>query len=102
MNAEEARRLAGESLTPSARQVASLLEFVNGRIEQACKEGRRSIVHPLHGIRTPITPELRQAVRRALEAAGYEWKTHCAARNWTDHYGDSRDPRESDWDEVSW
>lgn len=93
MDANEARRITERALAPEADAVRPYVEHVLAKVAKAAGEGKREIAHPLGGIDYPTT-DVRNAVRKALEAKGFTWTHH------PDPGGG--DPRETEYDTLSW
>lgn len=79
MSAEDARRMTADALGPDAELIRPYMEHVEARVRAAVAAGKRRIDHPLSGLggggTSWIAPATEDAVRKALEAAGYTW-TH--------------------------
>lgn len=91
---------ATEALTITCNALATgpeateILRNISEQIRTAAKAGKRSIVYPFDAVKRNVPQELRTAVRRMVEAAGYNWE-----------HKDSQDrgsPLDRPIDTISW
>lgn len=99
MNAKEARELAEQNLNGPV--IEPLMEFVIGKIKEACEVGRRSIHNPLPSYKKNkgsqwggVSSEEQEAVFNVLRNLGYKVERH---KN-----PDPGHPCSSDYDEIKW
>lgn len=80
LKADEARQITKKSLSPDAEIIQPYLENIEEKIKKAAQQGKREIHNPFsemirkHSL--PLTTEIREAVRKAVEAEGYTWVKH--------------------------
>lgn len=94
MNARDARRLAESRLQTVVTD--PLMSFVLKRIKAAAEAGHFKLAHPFYGYDKLVgpPPEVCTTVLQRLTALGYRVTHHTILP--------SSDPREADWDEISW
>lgn len=95
MTAKDARKLTDEFAGPDGPAVRPWLDTAYRRIREAAAKGERRANHPFHGGPNGgyPGPALAKAVFAILRRDGFEVEHHT---------GDYSDPREGDWDEVTW
>lgn len=94
MDANEARRMTEEALSPESDVVRPYVEHVLGKVAVAAGRGERQIAHPLFGSSGSPPSDTKDAVRKALEARGFTWTCHPDP--------DPGDSRGGAYDTVSW
>ena len=76
MNADEARKLTDEHLSGPA--IKKFVDYIDGRIERAAKEGKNSLHNPQvgtaeEGFNFFLRENQRKAVRVHYEKLGFDW-----------------------------
>lgn len=74
MKASEAKAITEQQLKGPV--IEPLLQFCYQRIKTAAEQGKSQIIDPLHGIRTPVCLEQREAVYQQLVIDGYKVEHH--------------------------
>ena len=88
IDAQEAQKLSAAYWSPVYLQVAE------DRIRDHAKRGLGSVAHPFYGAENYPKEADKQAVFARLRERGFTVTEHKVPP--------SSDPREADWDEVSW
>lgn len=91
--ATEARTITDNALT-TGPETTEILRSISEQIRTAAKAGRRSIIYPFDALKKSVPQDVQKAVRRMVEAAGYNWE-----------HKDSQDkgsPTDRPIDTISW
>ncbi len=91
--ATEALTITNNALA-TGPETTAILRSISEQIRAEAKEGKRLLHYPFHKEQRPISPEIKAAVRRMVEAAGYRWE-HKPAQ-------DPGDPRDCPLDTICW
>lgn len=93
MTAQQAREMTAANLKGPV--IEPFLEAAYGRIKEAAECGKSSVAHPFCDVKSLVPSSVRDAALSHLEHVdGFKVVLHKVPP--------SNDPRERDWDEVSW
>jgi hypothetical protein len=103
LNANDARGLTQEACGAGNAVFDEMMAEIDRRVREAAKDGKRELHHPLsqpdmgqsHPIPLPLTADMRRSIQAELARLGFEWTHHPRPAG-------SEDPREHDYDTISW
>jgi hypothetical protein len=102
LSANDARGLIQKACGPGNTIFDEMMASIDRRVTEAASEGRRELHHPLwvppqEGNPMPpaLTGDMEKSIRVELERLGFKW-THYPRPTGSD------DPRECDYDTISW
>ena len=104
LNANDARGLTQKACGAGNAIFDEMMAEIDRRVREAAKDGRRELHHPLSRpdvdpmptMPLSLTADMERSIRGELERLGFEW-THHHPRP-----AGSEDPRECDYDTISW
>lgn len=104
LDAISARQITTKALGKCPEIITPYIEHIGNKIEEAAKQGRRMINNPFYGLTFSIpcpSPEIREAVRKALEEKGYTWEIFFPKISFL-KFSNPDDPKSQPYDSISW
>jgi hypothetical protein len=100
LSANDARGLTQEACGAGNAIFDEMMAEIDRRVKEAAKGGKRELHDPLSQPDTepmlpPLTADMRRSIQAELVRLGFEWTHHPRPAG-------SEDPRERDYDTISW
>jgi hypothetical protein len=76
LSASDASQRTKDALASDTELLAPYIQLIENKIRSATEDGKNSITHPFSGLKHPTkypTDNIKTAVRKAVESAGYKW-----------------------------
>lgn len=76
LSASDASQRTKDALASDTELLAPYIQLIENRIRSATEDGKNHITHPFSGLKPPTkypTGNIKGAVRKAVESAGYKW-----------------------------